>query len=512
MQALSTILFVLSGIGFILGLRMLGRPETARRGNLVSACGMGAAVLGTLFVILDRGTTTGQMAAVTAQEGGPNPLLFVAGGLLVGVIFGIPAARLVKMTSMPEMVAIFNGFGGAASLLVGWGTFVRASVAHRNHLELTRAANEQLQDAVIHADATLTDWLGLSGGGNGQFVAATIFLAILIGGVTFTGSLIAFGKLSGYITTKPVLYKGQNLVNGLLLLVIVGAGILLVMNPEESWVLPVCIGLSFVLGVAAVIPIGGGDMPVVIALLNSYSGLAACAAGFATDNLLLIIVGALVGASGIILTRIMCLAMNRSLSNVLFSGFGAAPTQSAGAKGEQQEARSLGPSEAYYVLEAASSVVIVPGYGMAVAQAQHAVKELADKLEENGCEVKFAVHPVAGRMPGHMNVLLAEANVPYEQLAEIDDVNPSMEAVDVALVIGANDVVNPDAKNDESSPLFGMPIVEVDRARNVFVLKRSLRSGFAGVENPLFFLENSTMIFGDAKATIESLVSEFKSD
>ena len=413
---------------------------------------------------------------------------------------------------MPEMVALFNGFGGAASLLVGWGTFVRASVSHRRYVEGAEAASEELAEAVVNADATLIDWLGSLNGGSGHFIATTIFLAVLIGGVTLTGSLVAFGKLSGVITTRAVVYTGQNLVNALLLVVIVGAGVLLVMNPEESWVLPVCIGLSFVLGVAAVIPIGGGDMPVVISLLNSYSGLAACAAGFATDNLLLIIVGALVGASGIILTRIMCLAMNRSLRNVLFSGFGAAPSQAGGEKGEQKEARSLAPSEAYYVLEAASSVVIVPGYGMAVAQAQHAVKELADKLEANGCEVRFAVHPVAGRMPGHMNVLLAEANVPYEQLAEIDDVNPSMESVDVALVIGANDVVNPDAKNESSSPLYGMPIVEVDRARNVFILKRSLRSGFAGVENPLFFLENSTMIFGDAKATIEALVSEFKSD
>ena len=506
MQALATILFVLSAVGFILGLRMLGRPETARRGNLVSAAGMGAAVLGTLVTILDarRELTSGVIEGATNAS--PDALLYVAGGLLVGVVVGIPAARLVKMTAMPEMVAIFNGFGGAASLLVGWGTFQRAVVAHTSTSSaapLTPQADQAL---------TLIDWLGLLGGGEGHFIAATIFLAILIGGVTFTGSLVAFAKLAGVITSRPVLYKGQNMVNGALLLVIFGAGALLVMNPEEAWALPVCIGLSFVLGVAAVLPIGGGDMPVVISLLNSYSGLAACAAGFATDNLLLIVVGALVGASGIILTRIMCLAMNRSLRHVLFSGFGAVESKAPGETGERREARSMSPSEAYYVLEAASSVVIVPGYGMAVAQAQHAVKELADRLEANGCDVKFAVHPVAGRMPGHMNVLLAEANVPYEQLAEIDDVNPSMDSVDVALVIGANDVVNPDAIRNPDSPLYGMPIVEVHRARNVFVLKRSLRSGFAGVENPLFYLDNTTMIFGDAKATLEALISEFKSD
>jgi len=501
-EALATILFVVAGIAFIVGLRMLGHPETARRGNLVSASGMGCAVLGTLVTILEARRGLADTVSDAASSGDSNALLYVAVGLLVGAAIGIPAARLVKMTAMPEMVALFNGFGGAASLLVGWGT-------------LQRAMSEHAAQATVDADAalpkSLSEVLGTLGHGDGHFIGATIFLAILIGGVTFTGSLIAFGKLSGFITTRPVLYTGQNFVNGLMLLVVLGVGAMLTLSPETGWVLPACIGLAFVLGVAAVIPIGGGDMPVVISLLNSYSGLAACAAGFATGNTLLIIVGALVGASGIILTRIMCLAMNRSLSNVLFSGFGAVTSQEAGKPGEKREARSLSPQEAYYVLEAASSVVIVPGYGMAVAQAQHVVKELGDLLEANGAEVRFAIHPVAGRMPGHMNVLLAEANVPYEQLADLDGVNPSMDAVDVALVIGANDVVNPDAKNNETSPLYGMPIVEVDRARNVFILKRSMRSGFAGVENPLFFLENATMIFGDAKATIESLGSEFKS-
>ncbi len=501
MSVLTTILFIASAVMFILGLRMLGRPETARRGNMVSACGMGAAVAGTLLVILTERDVT-----ITAGEGGINPLLFVALGLVIGGVIGVPAARLVKMTAMPEMVAIFNGFGGIASLLVGWGTLHRA-------FEVTHAVETPSEPPVtLDTGLSVLGVLGQIGGGDGRFVAATIFLAVLIGGVTFTGSLVAFGKLAGKITSKPVLYPGQNWVNGALAALAIAGGVMMCVDPGVYWVFLAVVGLSFVLGVAAVIPIGGGDMPVVISLLNSYSGLAACAAGFATGNMLLIVVGALVGASGLILTRIMCLAMNRSLANVLFSGFGSVSAGGAtAATGEHKEAKSLTPEEAYYVLEAASSVVIVPGYGMAVAQAQHAVKELADLLEKNGAEVKFAIHPVAGRMPGHMNVLLAEANVPYEQLAELDGVNPSMEAVDVAIVIGANDVVNPDAKNDPASPLYGMPIVEVDRARNVFVLKRSLASGYAGVENPLFFLENTSMIFGDAKKTIEGLVGEFKS-
>ncbi len=507
MSVLATILFITSAVMFILGLRMLGRPETARRGNMVSACGMGAAVAGTLVVILaERGVS------VSADGGGDslNPLLFVALGLVIGGVIGVPAARLVKMTAMPEMVAIFNGFGGIASLLVGWGTLHRAIEA--GMAASTPAADPPVTGLEPAPAVSVHDTLGLIGGGDGRFVAATIFLAVLIGGVTFTGSLVAFGKLAGKITSKPVLYTGQNWVNGALAALALAGGVAMCLDPGAYWIFIAVIGLAFVLGVAVVIPIGGGDMPVVISLLNSYSGLAACAAGFATGNMLLIVVGALVGASGIILTRIMCLAMNRSLANVLFSGFGAVSASgAAAATGERKEARSLSPEEAYYVLEAASSVIFVPGYGMAVAQAQHAVKELADLLEKNGAEVKFAVHPVAGRMPGHMNVLLAEANVPYEQLAELDDVNPSMEAVDVAVVIGANDVVNPDAKNEPSSPLYGMPIVEVHRARNVFVLKRSLASGYAGVENPLFFLENTSMIFGDAKKTIESVVGEFKS-
>src|SRR5690606_5921327 len=317
-------------------------------------------------------------------------------------------------------------------------------------------------------------------------------LAALVGGVTLTGSIVAWGKLSERVSGRPILFGGQQVVNGAPLLAAVVVGVLFAMNPGGgyAWLL-VAIAVALVLGVLSVIPIGGADMPIVISLLNSYSGLAASAAGFVIDNTVLIVAGSLVGASGLILTQIMCKAMNRSLTNVLFSGFGSA-TQSTG-QAVEGEVKAMTPEDAYFVLEAANNVVFVPGYGMAVAQAQHAVKELADLLEENGAEVRYAIHPVAGRMPGHMNVLLAEANVPYEQLVEPGDVNPNMEMVDVAVVIGANDVVNPAAKEDKGSPLYGMPIIEVDRARTTFVLKRSMKPGFSGVENPLFYKDNTRM-------------------
>jgi len=371
------------------------------------------------------------------------------------------------MTSMPEMVALFNGFGGMASLLVGWAA------------------------------------LGPSAE---TFTLVTIILSILIGGVTFTGSLIAYGKLSEKIGSGAMLFSGQQVVNSLIVLGILGSSIMFCMEPANTTWLYAVIALSLVFGVMAVIPIGGADMPVVISLLNSYSGLAACAAGFAIDNNILIVAGSLVGASGIILTQIMCKAMNRSLSNVLFSGFGSGKVEETSVEGE---IKPISVEDAYYVLEAASNVAIVPGYGMAVAQAQHVVKELTELLEQNGTEVNFGIHPVAGRMPGHMNVLLAEADVPYDQLLEMDDINPRMENVDVAIVIGANDVVNPAARESESSPIYGMPVINVDSARTVFVLKRSMASGFAGIENPLFYKDNTRMLFGDAKESIGGLIREF---
>ena len=445
--------YLIATILFILGLKKLSSPASARQGNAFSAIGMLIAIVATLF---SQGILDYQ---------------WIIGSLLVGSILGIFAARTVAMTAMPEMVALLNGFGGISSLLVGVAAYAQ------------------------------TPKLSL-------FFAAVIMLSILIGGVTFTGSLIAWGKLKEVISGRPLLLPGQRLINSTLLLSILYFAIQFIMAPQfEITALYIVILLAAILGILSVISIGGGDMPVVISLLNSYSGLAACAAGFVIQNNLLIVAGALVGASGIILTTIMCKAMNRSLTHVLFSGFGS--NKQAQGK-EQGEAKALTVDDAYHVLEAATSVMIVPGYGLAVAQAQHVVRELTEILEENGCDVEFAIHPVAGRMPGHMNVLLAEANISYDKLIEMDDANRKIDTIDVCIVVGANDVVNPDALDNDTSPIYGMPIIESHRARNVFVLKRSMNPGFAGIENPLFFKDNTRMIFGDAKATIQGLITEFK--
>ena len=441
--------YVIAAGLFIFGLKMLGSPDTARRGNGVSAIGMLVAIVAAL---LDQG--------IVQYE-------YILGGMIVGGAIGAIAARTVAMTSMPEMVALFNGVGGAASGLVGVAAL---SIA------------------------------------DGSFTYITIILSILIGGVTFTGSLVAYGKLSETIGSGAMTFGGQKFVNGLIVIGILASAAMFVMDPTDTNMLYTVVGLSLLFGIMVVIPIGGADMPVVISLLNSYSGLAACAAGFAVDNNVLIVAGSLVGASGIILTQIMCKAMNRSLSNVLFSGFASVSTTVTEVEGE---IKPISVEDAYYVLEAANNVAIIPGYGMAVAQAQHVVKELMELLEANGCEVNYGIHPVAGRMPGHMNVLLAEADVPYDQLLEMDDINPRMETVDVAIVIGANDVVNPAAREVESSPIYGMPVINVADARTVFVLKRSMASGFAGIENPLFYKDNARMLFGDAKESIGGLVREF---
>lgn len=453
-QLIINLFYILSAGLFIYGLKMLTSPATARQGNRLSAAGMLIAVVVTLF---DQGIVD---------------YTWIIFGLAVGGGIGAYAARKVEMTGMPELVALFNGFGGLASVAVAWAALYTGDV--------------------------------------GSGLAVTIILSILIGSVTFTGSLVAYGKLSEKIPSKAVLFQGQRIVNGIILLSIIVAAIVFSQNPETasgSYAFLVVICLSFLLGVMVVIPIGGADMPVVIALLNSYSGLAACAAGFVLNNNLLIVAGSLVGASGMVLTNIMCKAMNRSLANVLFSGFGAVTQQAEAMEGEVKPVLA---ADAYLILEAASSVAIVPGYGMAVAQAQHAVQELAEQLEKNGCEVRFAVHPVAGRMPGHMNVLLAEANVPYDQLVEMDDINPQMSSIDVAIVIGANDVVNPAAIRQESSPIYGMPIIHVFEARTVIVLKRSMATGFAGLDNALFYGENTRMLFGDAKESVMEMVAEFK--
>jgi NAD(P) transhydrogenase subunit beta len=442
--------YVVAAALFILGLKQLGSPATARRGNMLSACAM---LLAIVAALLDQGIVEYQWILI---------------GFAVGAVIGASAARLVEMTAMPEMVALFNGFGGLASLLVGWAA-----------LDI----------------------------GAETFTLITIALSVLIGGLTFTGSLIAYGKLSETIGSGAVMFKGQQVVNSLIVLGIIASAAMFCMEPGNSQWLYLVIGLALLFGIMVVIPIGGADMPVVISLLNSYSGLAACTAGFAINNNILIVAGSLVGASGIILTRIMCKAMNRSLANVLFSGFGSVKDDTTEVEGE---IKPISVEDAYYVLEAASNVAIVPGYGMAVAQAQHVVKELQELLEKNGCEVNFGIHPVAGRMPGHMNVLLAEADVSYDQLLEMDDINPRMESVDVCIVIGANDVVNPAARENENSPIYGMPVINVDQARTVFVLKRSMASGFAGIANPLFYKDNTRMLFGDAKESIGGLVREFE--
>jgi NAD(P) transhydrogenase subunit beta len=452
--------YILASMLFIFGLKLLSSPETAKRGNLVSSSGMLLAVLVTL---LDQSIID---------------FTWIIVGVCIGASIGYFAAIKIKITAMPEMVALFNGFGGIASLLVGSAEY-------------------------------------LNGINQNPALLIAIYLTVLIGGVTFSGSLIAWGKLSETIRGNPFLYKGQQIVNSLLLGLLLFAGLEMIymqgmFTENQFQILGFICLLAFLLGVLFVVPIGGADMPVVIALLNSFSGLAACAAGFVILNNVLIVAGALVGASGLILTNIMCKAMNRSLANVLFSGFGAVKDTGVERNEVQGEVRPINIADTYLILEAATSVLIVPGYGMAVAQAQHSVRELGELLEANGAEVKYAIHPVAGRMPGHMNVLLAEANVSYDVLVEPEDVNPIMDTIDVCIVIGANDVVNPDAKENERSPIYGMPIIEVDKAKTAFVLKRSMATGFAGIKNPLFFKSNTRMLFGDAKESVSSLVAEFK--
>ena len=445
--------YIAAAILFVLGIKMLGRASTARRGNLISAVAMLIAIVVTLL-----------MAGLDYT--------WIVFGLVVGSAVGVWAARRVKMTEIPELVALLNGTGGAASMLVGWVEYL------------------SFPDAV-------------------PVTAIAIFAAVVIGAVTVTGSIVAWAKLSERISGKPFLFAGQKPVNALLLAATVILGVIFVVSPATSYpLLLLIIVFGLALGLLAVLPIGGADMPIVISLINSYTGIAVAATGFAIQNTVLIVAGAMVGASGLILTQIMTKAMNRSLANVLFSGFGAgASGSSAEVEGE---IKPITAEDAYYILEAANNVIFVPGYGMAVAQAQHVVKELADLLEANGAEVRYVIHPVAGRMPGHMNVLLAEANVEYDQLVEPGDVNSTMDLVDVAVVIGANDVVNPAAREDPSSPLYGMPIIDVDHARTTFVLKRGMNPGFSGVENSLFYKPNTRMLFGDAKASLGTLVSEFK--
>ena len=446
--------YLLAAALFIIGLRRLQSPTTARGGNQLAALGMLVAVLATLFV----------QRILTPWE--------MIGGLAAGGLVGLVLARRVKMTAMPELVAAFNGFGGLASAFVAGAELVRL---------------QPMNDA---------------------FMATTIALSVLIGLVTFSGSFVAFGKLSGTISGNPL--PVPRVLSLLLVLGAVGATAWMLMAPEPLQPALMLSAIALVLGVLIVLPIGGADMPVVVALLNSFSGLAAAATGFVLDNVALIVSGALVGASGLILTNIMCVAMNRSLWNVLIGGFGQEGGDGVSSSQEGKTVTSTTPDDTAILLTFAERVIIVPGYGLAVAQAQHQVRELADLLQSRGVVVKYAVHPVAGRMPGHMNVLLAEANVPYDQLFEMDEINHEFETTDVSLVIGANDVVNPAARHDKFSPIYGMPILDVDRSRTVIFLKRSLRPGYSGVQNELFFSSQTRMLFGDAKDSVTSLIAAVK--
>jgi H+-translocating NAD(P) transhydrogenase subunit beta len=461
-QGLVQLVYLLAAALFILGLKRLQSPATARQGNFLSGIGMLMAVVVTLFdrAIISYGT--------------------IAAGIVVGAALGVWMARSVKMTAMPQMVALLNGFGGGASLLVGGAEFLRAEFA----------------GLVLPSDAGIT-----------------VQLAVLIGAVTFTGSGIAFAKLQELMSGRPFLFPGMKVLSGLVLVGIVGLSIYQVATPDPHlWPFYTVVGLSLLLGVLLVIPIGGADMPVVIALLNSYSGVAAAMTGFVIGNYVLIISGALVGSSGLILTRLMCRGMNRSLTNVLFGAFGVPGGTGEGRRSaEGLVVRQIAAEDAALQLAYARSVMIVPGYGLAVAQAQHQVRELAELIEKRGGEVRYAIHPVAGRMPGHMSVLLAESDTPYDRLiTEVDDANDALTRADIALVIGANDIVNTDARDEPASPLYGMPIIEVDRARLTIVMKRSMAAGFAGVENPLFYHENTVMLFGDAKKMLTELVNETK--
>ena len=449
--------YLIAAALFIFGLKGLAHPRTAVRGNLLGATGMLLAIVLTLLA-----------RQIISFE-------WILAGLVIGAGIGVILAVKVQMTQMPQLVALFNGFGGGASALVAGAALIEAAL-------LTTAPSTQL-----------TVSTAASG---------------LIGAVTFWGSLIAFGKLQGIISSKPARIPAHQFLNGFLLLVSLGLGALVVLDPSATWIYWILVAVSSALGVLMVMPIGGADMPVVISLLNSFSGLAAAATGFVLMNNVLIIAGSLVGASGLILTNIMCKAMNRSLGNVLFGGVGA--TVASADDIYAGKVKSTSPDEVAMLLEGARRVVVVPGYGMAVAQAQYTVRDLTNLLESRGTEVEFGIHPVAGRMPGHMNVLLAEANIPYDKLKTMEEVNPTFEQTDVAIVIGANDVVNPSAREADSGPLAGIPILDVDKARTVVVIKRSLSPGFAGVSNPLFAADNTLMLFGDGKQMMADIIAALK--
>ncbi len=455
MEKFANIFYVLASVLFILGIKKLSHPKTARNGNFLAAVGMFIAIVATLVSY------------------GKIDFQLIATGMIIGAIIGATFAIKVEMTQMPQMVAIFNGFGGGASALVAAAEFLKTG-------EIT------------------------------TFTLGTIVLSVFVGTLTFTGSFIAFGKLQGFVSGQPVVFPGQQMINAIFAIGMLGIGYMLVQSPSEMNFFYAVVVISAMMGITLTIPIGGADMPVVISLLNSYSGIAAAATGFVLMNNGLIIAGALVGASGMILTNIMCKGMNRSLTNVIFGAVGLKKESTGEGTAKQITVKSYSTEEAAMIFDSAEKVIIVPGYGLAVAQAQHAVREVAEFLESKGKEVLYAIHPVAGRMPGHMNVLLAEANIPYEQLKDLDEINPEFEDCDVALVLGANDVVNPAARHDTSSPIYGMPILDVDKSRTVIINKRTMNTGFAGIQNELFGFDNSIMVFGDAKDMLQQLLKDLK--
>jgi len=449
-------IYIVSGALFILSLKWMNHPASARRGVFAGEFGMILAISGTLI----------------SQD--VHNWTWILSAFLIGTAVGIPIAYIMPMTAVPQRTAMSHACGALAAALVGTAEFYQRQP---------------------HASTELSG-----------FVMVALIVETLLGFLTFTGSLMAMGKLQEVLPQRPITYPKQNVINFLLFAIALGLGIRLILVPTDTYLFPVFGGLALVFGVLLIIPIGGADMPTVIALLNSYAGLSACAMGFALDNKLLIIAGALDGSSGLILSIIMCKAMNRSFTNVLFGAFGQ--IQATAVKTENRPVRSASPEEAASILEAAGSVIIVPGYGLAVAQAQHKIRELFDNLTRRGVDVKFAIHPVAGRMPGHMNVLLAEADIPYDRLFEMDDINGEFPQCDVALVIGANDVTNPAARTDKGSPIYGMPILDVDKAHTVMVIKRSMSPGFAGIDNDLYYMDRTLMLFGDAKVFVSEILKE----
>ena len=455
----STATYIIAGACFILSLKWLSAPTTARRGNIVGEIGMAAAIVGALL-----------QHNIISYE-------WIIVGLVLGAAIGAPLAIWMPMTAVPQRTAFSHACGALAAALVGTA-----------HYFLSQSG---LADLAKIDHTTM----------------GILCIEVILGSLTFTGSLMAFGKLQEVLPQRPITFKGQNAFNFLILGLALACGVVLTINPTLWYLFPVLLGLAAIFGVLLIVPIGGADMPTVIALLNSYAGLSASLMGFVLDNKLLIIAGALDGASGFVLSIVMCRAMNRSFTNVLFGAFGQLQA-GAGQQGETKTVKSASAEEAAGILEAAQSVIIIPGYGMAVAQAQHKVRELFDQLSRRGVDVKFAIHPVAGRMPGHMNVLLAEAEIPYDRLVEMDDINGEFPQCDVAMVIGANDVVNPAARHDKSSPIYGMPIIDADKAKTVMAIKRSMKPGFAGIDNELYTQDNTLMLFGDAKVVVGSVAKE----